>query len=575
MKKEKKQREKTRKMSIRTKLLLPCLLINFVICALLCALFSIRMKNSMVTMGGETALSVAIAASGQVDVNLTDSLVADHSNMASISVLGSALKRAQENYGVFGLYLLGEEDGAVYYLTGTDEALTPGSVFQESSAGLAEVFAGGQQVGEKIVQTNQGPVIKAYVPIKKGGVAIAALECDYDASQILAKGNTNTLMAAAAAVLCLAVSIALIYLVVGRVSRNLQIVDDKVQELANNEGDLTQSIQITSGDETELIAENLNTLLQYIRGIMLEISRNADGLKKTSALISESLQDSEAHVTDVSSTMEEMSASMEEMSGSMNRIYQAVEHMHDLMGSMYERAANGNRNTGEVLQKAEAIYRKAVEESERAEKTSASMKQAVSEKIEKSRSVEKINNLTSEIIEITEQTNLLSLNASIEAARAGEAGRGFAVVAEEIGKLANDSGHAASQIQSVSEMVIEAVNELAGEAEQILQFLDEVAMNGYAELERTSREYQEDMKKMNRLMNEFADQADDLKRSTEEIRQTVEFVNTAVEENTRGVVNVSEKASSLSDHMLEIGEKAKQNEEIAGVLHQEVSRFKL
>lgn len=529
----------------------------------------------MVSMGGEIALSAAMAASEHVDINLAFGLANDHSNAAGIGVIGNALKSAQESYGVFGLYLLGTDQETVYYLTGTDTETQPGSVFRKSYAELSSAFAGEQYVSGEIVKTEKGFVINAYVPIKKGGEVIAVLGCDYDAAEIVAKSNSNTVTAAIIAVVCLAVSGLLVMLVIGRVSRNLKRVDAKVYELANNEGDLTQSIDINSGDETELIANNLNALLYYIKDIMLKVSHNADELKITSAVVVGNLEDSETNISDVSATMEEMSASMEEMSDSINRINVAISDMYSLIETMYKQAVEGNKNTGKILEKAKEIHSKAVEEGEKAQEMSVKMEKAVGDKIEKSKAVERINSLTEEIINITDQTNLLSLNASIEAARAGEAGRGFAVVAEEIGKLANDSGHAASQIQSVSEVVIEAVNELAQESERILKFLNEVAMNGYVELQKTSREYHEDVKDMNELMNQFADRSKELRKNADDIKQTAEAVNAAVEENTKGIVNVSQMAVSLNGNIRDIGEKAKKNEDIAGLLHTEVSKFKL
>ena len=125
---------------------------------------------------------------------------------------------------------------------------------------------------------------------------------------------------------------------------------------------------------------------------------------------------------------------------------------------------------------------------------------SVNEKIEKSKAVEEISVLTDNIIGITEQTNLLSLNASIEAARAGEAGRGFAVVADEIGKLAANSAETAGKIQKVSVKVIEAVNELTQKAETMLHFMDETAMEGYEKLLETSQNYRNDIADLNRRM---------------------------------------------------------------------------
>ncbi len=96
----------------------------------------------------------------------------------------------------------------------------------------------------------------------------------------------------------------------------------------------------------------------------------------------------------------------------------------------------------------------------------------LSEAIEKSKSVEKINVLSEAILKITEQTNLLALNAAIEAARAGEAGKGFSVVAEEIRKLAEESNNTANEIQEITKIVVNAVENLANNSNKILTFID-------------------------------------------------------------------------------------------------------
>ena len=203
------------------------------------------------------------------------------------------------------------------------------------------------------------------------------------------------------------------------------------------------------------------------------------------------------------------------------------------------------------------------------------MSASLSEKIEKSKAVETISALTENIINITEETNLLSLNASIEAARAGEAGRGFAVVAGEIGKLATNSAEAAAQIQVVSKEVIDAVNDLAREAEKMIQFMDETAMTGYEKLLETSQNYQADVGEMNQMMTEFASSSEALKRSVESIRDSVGSVNIAVEENSKGIMNVSEATVNINSRVDDIGQEANANLDIANGLDTEVNRFKL
>ena len=101
----------------------------------------------------------------------------------------------------------------------------------------------------------------------------------------------------------------------------------------------------------------------------------------------------------------------------------------------------------------------------------ANTKEEIEEAIQSSKEVEKINILSNSILEISEQTGLLSLNAAIEAARAGESGRGFAVVAEEIGKLAENSNETVEEIQTVTENITKAVSKLIKNTTKLIDFL--------------------------------------------------------------------------------------------------------
>ena len=316
-------------------------------------------------------------------------------------------------------------------------------------------------------------------------------------------------------------------------------------------------------------------MLEYIRSIMIHIADNSNQLNFSSKTVASRINETQSNITDVSATMEEMSAGMEETSASLAEINDEIVEISSEVENINSRAENGKASSDQIMVKAEMVYQNAIKEQVQAKRLAEEMSLNVNDKIKKSKAVETISALTANIISITNQTNLLSLNASIEAARAGEAGRGFAVVAEEIGKLAANSAEAAAQIQEVSKDVISAVNELAAEAEKMIIFMDETAMAGYEKLLETSKDYQSDVGDMNQMMNEFAASSEALKMNVESIRDSVNAVNIAIEESTRGITNVSEATVNITSTVDNIGVEVNTNLNIANGLDTEVNRFKL
>lgn len=570
---------KTRGIGIRAKILFPTSVMIILLCAVMGVTSYQRIKEGLVAMGVEEAQMAAIISTKVIDAEQIAELSAEKTESEEYNTLLQTMLGVMQDCGIEYLYTLYTDGDKVYYgidADSTGNGNQYGTVFEVSYHELKSVFDGEMYVQDYIDSTEDGDLISAYMPlIDSDGKVVSIVGCDYNAAGVVARLSQALNRVMQISLVCLIVALLILNITVGKVIKTLYKVDGKIYDLVHNEGDLTQTLDVHTGDEMEVIAENVNELLQHIREIMLNISQNSEYLKESSHKVSSKLDDGRSEIADVSASMEEMSAAMEESSASLAQVNESIRQIFESIASIYEQAESGSASSDRIMKTASEIYNRAVVEKQDAMLQVTNMAATVHQKIEKSKDVEKIRELTKNIINITEETNLLALNASIEAARAGEAGRGFSVVADQIGKLASNSAASATEIQKVTADVIQTVDELAAEAQEMITFMNETAIAGYEKLLETSESYQSNVGNMNEMMRRFATENEQLKLNMNEIKMALEDVKTAVSESASGVTTVAETAVALSDHVREIGKESDFNLEIVDRLNNEVGKFKL
>lgn len=350
-------------------------------------------------------------------------------------------------------------------------------------------------------------------------------------------------------------------------------MNEIISEIDNQQGDLTRRVTITNNKEVASVGGGINAFMAKLQEIFRMISSNSRELEGVVNEVRESVQTSNGSVSDLSALTEELSATMQDISDNASRINENTESVAGEVKSIAEKTIEINQYTKEMKEHAEAMEHAARENMDTTGAKVNDIVSVLSQAIEDSNSVNQVDNLTNDILNIASQTNLLALNASIEAARAGDAGKGFAVVASEISQLAAASQEAANNIQSINAIVISAVHNLADNANGLVEYMNEKILPEFQKFVESGGAYHDKATFIESVMADFEAKTDSLQNSMDEIANSVNTISHAIEEGVSGVVSAADSTQVLVSDMDKISKKMDENFAIAEGLKKETSVF--
>ena len=350
-------------------------------------------------------------------------------------------------------------------------------------------------------------------------------------------------------------------------------MNEIISEIDNQQGDLTRRVTITNNKEVASVGGGINAFMAKLQEIFRMISSNSRDLEGVVNEVRESVQTSNGSVSDLSALTEELSATMQDISDNASRINENTESVAGEVKSIAEKTIEINQYTKEMKEHAEAMEHAARENMDTTGAKVNDIVSVLSQAIEDSNSVNQVDNLTNDILNIASQTNLLALNASIEAARAGDAGKGFAVVASEISQLAAASQEAANNIQSINAIVITAVHNLADNANGLVEYMNEKILPEFQKFVESGGAYHDKATFIESVMADFEAKTDSLQNSMDEIANSVNTISHAIEEGVSGVVSAADSTQVLVSDMDKISKKMDENFAIAEGLKKETSVF--
>ena len=367
----------------------------------------------------------------------------------------------------------------------------------------------------------------------------------------------------------------LCYLAVSLCVKPLKVVEKAVVRLQKLELEAPEELKkyIGAGSEAGQIATAMDSLYETFRKIVstlrectATLNDSTDKMNHASHMLIEGMGDNSA-------TTEELAASIATTNSAIEQVVNEILTISELVEKVEEKVKARDRKSENLLETAQSMREMAdttlTGTGERIEKN----RKHVEDAMVNLKSLTRINDMAKQILDIANQTNLLSLNASIEAARAGENGRGFAVVAQEIGTLASNSSATAKEIQDICKDINDNIQNVQGCIDDIMGFMEGDVSDKFKEFANIANEYSTSVVEIRDAIGEIEDTSNGVVNSVMSIREKMDVIHTASSENEIGVGEIANKIEQTNQTAEELESVGKANQENAQAISTIVEKF--
>jgi methyl-accepting chemotaxis protein len=347
-----------------------------------------------------------------------------------------------------------------------------------------------------------------------------------------------------------------------------------LKDIAEGEGDLTKQLTVDSKDEIGEMAKYFNDFTAKLRGLIgksktvaTELAGAIEEMEVTTTTFSDNVRTQAA-------SSEEISASVDEVSAGTNSVSKNADEQSDCMMVLTEEIKKLSSVVGEIGTNISITETKIVEIYNDAKSRESSLHTMGKSMMSINESSKEMTNIIKIIRGISDQINLLSLNAAIEAARAGDAGRGFAVVADEISKLADET---AQSLGEIGTLVTKNDKEIAIGLQNIQDTLDTITkvINGVDSIREMIHSMSELMSRQGEFNESVVANAKIVKFKSKEIKDALSEQKIAMEEILKAISNIAMLSQSNSSGADELRGNALSVTTLADTLTLQVDRFKV
>ncbi len=406
------------------------------------------------------------------------------------------------------------------------------------------------------------------------GTVIGVAGMDFDMSQLATMIRHDILRSTIiTTVVAIMIGLACMVFFLNRFVSTITRVNEQMGKIA--EGDLTGEKLASNGND------ELAELSQSVNNMQSDLTLIVDGVKGATNHVDTQSKQLTQFAVEVKEGSEQIAATIEELSSGVERQASSATDVVERMSQFNQDIHEATKDGEEVTHHSHIVRKLTEEGSLYMSRTVEQMKQidrVVSDAVKKVRGLDEksqeISTLVQVIKDVSEQTNLLALNAAIEAARAGEQGKGFAVVADEVRKLAEQVTGSVEDITSIVSTVQLESNDVARALEDGYQTVNE----GTTEIERTNgtfKQMNESITQMVAKMEAIAEKLHLLTENSNEVGTFIEDIAAISEQSAAGIEEVSASAEQSSGAMEEVTRSADELAKLANDLKEQMNRFKL
>ncbi|WP_234122885.1 methyl-accepting chemotaxis protein [Clostridium hydrogenum] len=328
-------------------------------------------------------------------------------------------------------------------------------------------------------------------------------------------------------------------------------------------------------DETGRLAKAFKVMNDEFAGLIKEIKNGSEDISATSEELSATTEELTSKFASINEATKNISEGIQETSASSQEISAAIEEVNSGISNLSEKALEGRNVSSQSKQRAMKIRDKGEISIERTRDIYKEKRQRVLESIEEAKVVENIKAMAETIAGISEQTNLLSLNASIEAARAGEHGKGFAVVADEVGKLAHQTSESVIVIQNTIEKLENVFKHSSDNSNDMLEFINKNVDPQFEDFQNMANQYYNDSNFVDNMSEKISTMSEEIDSAVGQVSFAIQNMAVSAQKSSEHAEVIEQSMDETVKAVEQVSKTAQNQAELAEKLNEMVIKFKI